>query len=617
MSCVPTQLGLVGLCGAFTDGQGHVVLPIAIGDSRTYLVPQGAVALQLGINDDKFGDNVGAFNVQVTTSDGQSWTGSIDAKTMPWSSPLNPSYPYGINDGLPPVVVPLTIGQGKAVTVKWLSGLVNYIGASPTYDGNGTPAPTGSTPGSTGKGFPSRYMQDCTGPTPTYWPYLVIPSGAGQTVNELDGHSSVGQMDIQAIDPVGYLRSLAARTDVAGGRARFCMGFPGMALGEFTTMHTMQLLSMDRSPDGHVRFHLADPQRFLMKQAWVNGGPTAWQPGNDAPPQPSGQAFSNNGQPIGDRNPRYVQGNPIDILLVCCQNELGVGQASDTPSTWRLYRPGNDATLINPNRYLDVPGALALRDGQFSGVRFDFRLTAAQDGKQWIEEQILKPLGLYWVVRADGKLSLKSMKQPQSVNPLSLTDDNIIGTPDVERWPIVNVVQVTPGTDDASQAAPMEFVDETSDAVFNQQYEQDVQADGLRYGWGAFLIGELLADKIFRRHASNTPVYSLEAFLSAVKVEVGDFVRLTHRLLLDLVSGTVGVYGVVCEVVDRNPDYSSGRVRLKLADTRFMKFTRAVNIAPAGTPAWSSASGSQRLQYLYIANSSGANPDGSAANTIF
>ncbi|HLI03142.1 MAG TPA: hypothetical protein VKU93_02625 [Terracidiphilus sp.] len=454
-------------------------------------------------------------------------------------------------------------------------------------------------------------------PPPEVLPYLIIPSGESQTVNELDGHSSVGQIDAEAIDPTGDLRALAATPGTAGLTARVCLGFPNMNLQAFQTLHTMQLLSMDRSPEGLIRFHLADPQRFLMKQVWTSGGPSAWQPGDDTPPPPTTTAFMFNGWPVSDKNPRYVQGNPIDILLVACQNELGLGQdPSLPPNLWRMYSPGRDSTLINPNPWLDIPGALALRDGQFSGVRFEFKITSAQDGKQWIEDQILKPLGLYWVVRANGQLSLKSMKQPVSVSPFALNDDNIIGTPDTERWPIVNVLRVTPGTDD-SRPIPIELVDAASNAVFNQQYEQDVQADGLRYGWGAFLIAGLLADKVFRRHASNTPVYSIQAFLAAVKVEVGDFVTLTHRLMLDLETGAIGVSNVLCEVIDRNPDYSQGRVVLKVADTRFMKFNTPAQIAPSGTPAWGSATAAQRAQYMFIASSSGLNPDGSAANVIF
>jgi hypothetical protein len=56
--------------GAFTDSNGSIIgIPFAIGDGPGRLaIPTGATQLQLGINDDKYADNVGAWSVQVTGS---------------------------------------------------------------------------------------------------------------------------------------------------------------------------------------------------------------------------------------------------------------------------------------------------------------------------------------------------------------------------------------------------------------------------------------------------------------------------------------------------------------------------------------------------------------------
>ncbi len=466
-------------------------------------------------------------------------------------------------------------------------------------------------------------MEVLQGPEPKFLDYLFIPEGEGQSVTELDGHSSLGAVDAQAIDPTGDLRKLVTQY-ATGRKVRIIVGFPGENIGDFVTRHTMQLMSIDRDPKGRIHFWLAGLQRYLMKQAWTNGGPITLFPGMTAT-QPSGPAFAANPDPVSDKNPRYLQGNPIDIALVAMQNELGLGQSEGAPvASWQIYVPGNDATLINPNPYLDVPAMLALRDGQFAGCWFEFKITSSQDGKSWIEDQIWKPLGLYAIERADGKLSPKSMKSPATSSPFVLTDDNIIGTPATEHLPVVNVVNVTPGTDDGSQATPLEYIDEASDAVFNEQYNQDVQADGLRPARGAFLMGYLLSDKIFRRHAGShaipVPVYNVDAFLPALKIEVGDRATLTHRLMMDELTGGIGITAVECEVIDWQPHYPTqgARISLKLADTRFMKETTPYEIAPAGTPDWTSASAGQKAQYMFIASSSnGSMSDGTPGNAIF
>jgi hypothetical protein len=55
------------LVGTFADAAGDIVgTPFGIGLGRTVTVPSGATQLQLGINDDIFGDNTGSLYVQVT-----------------------------------------------------------------------------------------------------------------------------------------------------------------------------------------------------------------------------------------------------------------------------------------------------------------------------------------------------------------------------------------------------------------------------------------------------------------------------------------------------------------------------------------------------------------------
>ena len=108
---------------------------------------------------------------------------------------------------------------------------------------------------------------------------------------------------------------------------------------------------------------------------------------------------------------------------------------------------------------------------------------------------------------------------------------------------------------------------------------------------------------------------------------LADFVTLTHSLVLDYKTGLRGVSNVLCEIIDRQPNYEKRQVTFKMLDTRFMSLTKPYQIAPAsaGIPNWSGASSGQRAQYMFIARSNardgsgtqGTNPDGSPANTIF
>jgi hypothetical protein len=244
-------------------------------------------------------------------------------------------------------------------------------------------------------------------------PGLIIPEGPSQTIDEVNGTSSISGMEAECIDPANVIKPLVARSNFIGTPALFKLGFAGLAYLEFVLMHTFQVFQTGWNSEGRVTFRLQDPIRYQVYQIFNFGGPGWWAPGEPTPPQPTGPSVGQNSQPISSDNPLWLQGNPINLYLAVMQNFIGLGQNLALPqSQWTIYDAIHDTTLIDPNPYLDVPGILALRNNYFSGDWMEFKITDAQVGKDWVEQQILKPLGLYPLVRANGQLSLKSMKTP-------------------------------------------------------------------------------------------------------------------------------------------------------------------------------------------------------------
>jgi hypothetical protein len=355
--------------------------------------------------------------------------------------------------------------------------------------------------------------------------------------------------------------------------------------------------------------------------------------------QPVGASWLENSYPVSDQNPRYVAGNPIDIILAVLQNELGVGQDPALltsnyvmqslvpvyqsqqdheplapPAGWAVYQPGQDSTLINPNPYIDLPGLLALRDAEFSGIWFDFVITRPIDGKQFIEEQILKPLGLYWIVRANGQLSLKTMKPPVDQTPVfSFSSKNMMGIPQTQRQSIINLVSfqmdVQQGgitTSARSYGYQVSYEQQTSLVKYRQVFEQQIQATGLRIARGGTMLSWLLSDRIFRRHAFGPPVYKFTAQLLTLQVELGDYVWLSHPKVLDMTTGKLGLSNVLCEVIEKQPNWSAGTVDFSLLDTRFIYVSTPYQIAAASAniPTWYNATPQQQAQYMFISPSS-------------
>ncbi|HEY6290045.1 MAG TPA: hypothetical protein VI455_00570 [Terriglobia bacterium] len=483
---------------------------------------------------------------------------------------------------------------------------------------------------------------------------LQIPQGSSQTPNELEGTSSMGAMTVKCVDPSGTLKQLAAQDALIGKVVQFQMGFPALSLGDFVTLHTLQITQVGWDPNGMITITCSDVQRFIQgQQIWMNGGPLEWSPGQTAV-QPSGPAVTANAFPVSDDNPRFLQGNPIDLLLAALQNELGVGQDPSLrssnyvlqqlvpvysqqqsydplppPPGWVLFTPGNDSTLINPNSYIDVEQFLSLRDSQFSGDFFEFIITRPIDGKQFIEDQILKPLGLYLIVGADGQLRLKPMKPlPYQAPVFNFTASNILGIPQTERQPIVNLVTVQMDVDNSGVSTAARaylgqgsYEQQTSLQLYQQVYEQQLEATGMRTNYGGNVRSRALADRIFRRHAFAPPAYRAKTHLAALGVELGDLVSLTHPLLVDFEAGKLGVVNITCEVMDRRPNYAQGFVEFSLLDTRFLNLATPYQIPPAAAnvPDWQESSETEHTQYMFIslAAQGGANPDGTAGNTIY
>jgi hypothetical protein len=488
---------------------------------------------------------------------------------------------------------------------------------------------------------------------------MIIPGGQSQTPDELNGTSSIGTITMEANDPSGVLKSLAAQDALIGQFCPFSQTFPGAAASDTVQLHLLQVTSVNETSDARISLTLEDPQRFIAGQEiWTAGGPLTWSPGFEAV-QPVGEAWLYNGFPVSNDNPRFVQGNPIDVLLATLQNELGVGQDAALfdsnyvmsrlapiydsqqsyepipyPPNWAVFQPGNgqgstDSTLINPNPYINVPGFLNLRNTLFSGDWLEFVITRPIDGKQFIEDQILKPLGLYFIVRANGQLDLKTMKPVAFAQPVfAFNTQNVIGIPNTDRNRLMNTVLVKTDVDNSSlttaaRAYDLQFpyVQQTSVLEYRQAILQQLEATGLRVNRGGVLRSFKYADYGFRRHAFKPPVYKIKAQLRSLQVELGDSVSFTHPLVLDFETGKLGVVNATCEVIDRHPDYSMGTIEFSLLDLRFCNISTAYQIAPLADtiPPWTSATTAEKERYMFISELAlgGENPDGTPGNTIF
>jgi hypothetical protein len=170
------------------------------------------------------------------------------------------------------------------------------------------------------------------------------------------------------------------------------------------------------------------------------------------------------------------------------------------------------------------------------------------------------------------------------------------------------------------------------DAPSLQQYglagQHTIESKGLKLARGGASLAALTATRIFRRYAGMDPVsgaptggapaLTVQSHFLTLKVEVGDFVYLSHPLLPNLESGGRGVFNRIFEVIEKQPNYTEGTMTYQLLDVAWVSAKRLSRVAPLGTPAYPSATSAQRARYMFVcSDSTDAYSGGVAGKTIF
>jgi hypothetical protein len=448
-------------------------------------------------------------------------------------------------------------------------------------------------------------------------PYLKIPQGVQQSIRQLEGQGSIGALEIEAVDVGGYLTALASGGKLEGRRAALKVGYPGMASSDFVTVATQDIEAVSTLPDltGYV-LECRDPKRSAKSKIFTRG---------------------DDGYPVSNDHPRTLLANPMDVVLMVFQNELGLGQVPALPeSAWMIYDPAQwnasgteNPTLLRPNSWIDVEQFLFYRNGIFSGYLMDFTVRQAPEAKQFLEHEIFRALGGYLVVLADGRLSPRFFYPPTTfANLATFSDRNITVLPGLERHPIINQVTFRMDYDGSKFQTELLFVDAPSLQQFGLAGQHIIESKGMKLARGGASLAGLTATRIFRRYAGFNPtsgasqggatLLTVKSHYMTLTVEVGDFVFLSHPLLPNFETGQRGVAHRICEVLDKQPDFAEGAMTYGLLDLGWVAAKQLSLVAPQGTPAYTAASTTERARYMFVSgDATETYSDGTAGKTIW
>lgn len=444
---------------------------------------------------------------------------------------------------------------------------------------------------------------------------LKVPQGVEQRIDQLEGRGSIGALELEAIDGAGFMTALVSEGKLEGKKVALRVGYPGLNTVDFVTVATQQIEAVQVLGDcTGFRLECRDLKRSGKSKVFLKG---------------------DDGAVISKDHPRTLSANPIDIVLMIFQNELGVGQIPGSlPEDWLIYDPsqwvgGSNGTLIVPNPCLDLDQFLFCRNGIFAGYLLEFTFEQPVEAKQFLELEIFKTLGGWMLVLADGRVSCRFNVPPYSLASLFEFDSGVIlGLPGVERQPIINQVTYRMDYDGGKFLRDLLFVYAPSVQQFNLAGQHIIESKGLRANRGAVSLAGLGATRIFRRFggidpvsglpSGGTPVYTVTSQYMTLTVEVGDYVYLSHPLLPDFTTGLRGVASRLCEVIEKQPNFSEGTMTYKLLDIGWIAQKKLSAVAPDGTPAWPAASQAERDTYMFACDdATGEYSDGTPGKTIW
>src|SRR6185437_6382075 len=382
-----------------------------------------------------------------------------------------------------------------------------------------------------------------TGLAPTST-FAQMPAGASQQVSDLQGSATVGALNLTVVDVNRAVLALLGTKQWYGALALLQIGFAGLTYPtDFITVFTGVVQSVTPTDD-HTGFviGLRDFNRRLTNQVYGTGDDGL--------------------TPTSATNPKTLDGNPMALVIDLLENQLGLASG-----------------------YVDTAAITALQNGRLSCTRMLFSLQKSVNAKTFLEQELLRPNGLFHFARYNGAISVVDMLAPPTPVGIAFafTQSNIVGIP-----------------------------------KFDLQAVLQIQSQGLRSNLQGASRAGITARRIFERYAGGpaNQITLVAASLQPVIVEVGDYVTVSHPLMEDLDSGTLGWSDRVCQVLNVQANWAKGQLTYDLIDVTAM-LKPAFQFAPDTVPAWPTATAPQRQQYLFMADASSQQSDGSAAGGIF
>jgi hypothetical protein len=422
-------------------------------------------------------------------------------------------------------------------------------------------------------GYPRIFCTAATG-LPNFYPWISAGNAGSLTmsVNDLEGGSNVGDLSFTVMDVNRQLtQDFQGGANLMGQVCTLMVGFPNLPQAQWITLMTLVVDHIDlANQNTGYKFTLRDNSTLMQQYSWQ---------------------VADDGYPTSTGHIATVKMDPMTAVYEA------VIQSGLPPANI------NNAALIN------------LRDTVYFGFNVYFQITYPPRAKDWIEQEIFKPLGAYWFWNYLGQLTPYSMlPYAPPVPVMDLNETNIdMQTPPVPMrssdYTAVIIYKID--GDSNGQNFQTIIVSEFAPAVnlYGIAQSKIIQSRGVRSSIGGGRMAYLTTQNVFSRYGLKPLTYKPRCFLPAMLLEIGDKVTLSHPLVPNALwasqfrnAGTMGITGTLWEVKGKTVDLNDGSVQLDLLDVSWQLINPGFYIAPNGTGPYSVDNQGRATSYMYYSS---------------
>lgn len=193
--------------------------------------------------------------------------------------------------------------------------------------------------------------------------FIISIDDLATTVNDLDGGADLGTLVVTVQDRGGAITADFPGFVFEGKKVTLSTGFKGMATADFLTVFT-GVIDTVASVNSNQDYAFSCTDNLMWTSQVIFG-------------------TADDGAATDQNHPRTLNGHPLDLLISIVKNEL-------------------NRTDLD----LNETHILGYRDSIFAGLQFTFEITSPPAAQDFIEQQLMQPLGGYLFTNAQGQLDV-------------------------------------------------------------------------------------------------------------------------------------------------------------------------------------------------------------------